>query len=116
MQRLGLACSISSWMTRACVRAMSHSSALHGREFSVPVPWGRLSGREWGDPSSGTPWIALHGWLDNCGSFDALAPRFPAGHRLLCVDMPGHGLSSHNPKGQLLASKGAFSSFKMLKD
>jgi hypothetical protein len=32
-------------------------------------------GQEWGD-SNGEPWIALHGWLDNCGSFQTLAPFF----------------------------------------
>ena len=53
---------------------------LKGREVSIPVPWGVIAGREWGSPA-GLPWIALHGWLDNAGTFDTLAPLFPAQHR-----------------------------------
>ena len=58
---------------------------------------------------------ALHGWLDNAGTFEPLVPHFPKGHRwvekslrkktpiikfrLLCIDLPGHGMSSHIPPG-----------------
>merc|ERR1711872_645756 len=59
-----------------------------------------LSGREWGHPT-GQPWISLHGWLDNAGTFDTLAPLFPPKHRLLCLDYPGHGYSSPLPPGQI---------------
>ena len=51
-----------------------------------------------------TPWIVLHGWLDNAGSFDTLAPLFLTSHphnSLLCIDFPGHGFSSHIPPGQM---------------
>ena len=70
-------------------------------EFRVPVPWGVIAGQEWGDASSEKPvWIVLHGWLENSGSFNGLAPHFrKRGHRLLCIDLPGHGLSSHYPSG-----------------
>ena len=49
--------------------------------------------QEWGEElssSSKPPWIVLHGWLDNSGSFNGLAPLFrERGHRLLCIDLPG---------------------------
>eukprot|EP00095_Tigriopus_kingsejongensis_P008474 maker-scaffold18_size714446-snap-gene-4.12 protein:Tk08474 transcript:maker-scaffold18_size714446-snap-gene-4.12-mRNA-1 annotation:"probable serine hydrolase" len=77
---------------------MASTTPLEGNAFEIPVPWGMMGGKEWGQPD-GHPWIVLHGWLDNCGSFDTLAPLFPPGHRLLCLDMPGHGLSSHGPPG-----------------
>ena len=41
----------------------------------------------------------MHGWLDNCGSFDRLLPYFPKTKRVICIDIPGHGLSSHYPPG-----------------
>ena len=69
------------------------------KEIKVPVPWGHIRGKEWGN-SAGEPWIALHGWLDNCGSFDQLIPFFPPEtHRIIAIDLPGHGFSSHFPSG-----------------
>ena len=62
----------------------------------------QIPGKEWGDPN-GHPWVCLHGWLDNCGTFDTLAPIFPKGNRLICYDIPGHGYSSHIPKGEEFA-------------
>lgn len=79
---------------------MSSEARLAGREVSIPVPWGVIAGKEWGDPN-GVPWLGLHGWMDNAGTFDPLAPMFPEGHRLVCIDYPGHGYSSHLPKGSL---------------
>ena len=44
--------------------------------------------------------LALHGWLDNCESFHHLAPLMAAaGHHVVAVDLPGHGLSDHLPRG-----------------
>lgn len=50
-----------------------------------------LAGREWGRPDE-LPVLAAHGWLDNAGSFDLLAPFLP-GCRLLALDAAGHGQS-----------------------
>ena len=45
-------------------------------------------------PVDGTPVLALHGWLDNAASFNALATFLPNA-RLVALDMPGHGFSDH---------------------
>ena len=75
-------------------------------EVSVEMPMGRLRGKIWGSASSsncsGTI-LAIHGWLDNCGSFAPLAPRLlpllREDTRLIALDMPGHGLSERLPPG-----------------
>jgi pimeloyl-ACP methyl ester carboxylesterase len=61
------------------------------RRFEVPGL--TLAAREWGEPG-GLPVIALHGWLDNAGSFDLLAPLLEGTH-LIALDCAGHGHSGH---------------------
>ncbi len=62
------------------------------RQFTVDGM--TICAKQWGD--SGMPAIALHGWLDNAASFDALARTLPE-LQLLALDMAGHGLSDHKP-------------------
>ena len=82
-------------------------------EVSIPVPWGAIAGKHWrgreddakhpGQPGQ-HQWLVLHGLLDNAGSFDGLAPLLTSAlprHSFLCLDYPGHGLSSHLPPGQM---------------
>jgi pimeloyl-ACP methyl ester carboxylesterase len=59
------------------------------REFELPGL--RLAAQEWGAENE-LPAIAAHGWLDNAGSFDLLAPLLP-GWRIVAVDLAGHGRS-----------------------
>lgn len=61
------------------------------REFSLPGF--ALAAREWGEPGR-MPVLAIHGWLDNAGSFDLLAPLLGGCH-LLALDCAGHGKSGH---------------------
>lgn len=69
-------------------------------EIEIPVPWGHVAGRWWG-PRDKQPIIAIHGWQDNAGTWDNLVPLLPVNTAVLCIDLPGHGLSSHYPKGML---------------
>uniref|UniRef100_F6S021 AB hydrolase-1 domain-containing protein n=1 Tax=Ciona intestinalis TaxID=7719 RepID=F6S021_CIOIN len=64
------------------------------KEIAIPVPWGILAGKTFGD-STKPAVLCLHGWLDNCNSFDKLIPLLPKDKFYVCVDLPGHGLSSH---------------------
>lgn len=59
-----------------------------------------FSGKWWG-PKDCQPVIAIHGWQDNAGSFDKLAPLITKrNYSILAIDLPGHGLSSKYHKGQ----------------
>lgn len=46
------------------------------------------------------PVLMLHGWLDNCLTFDRLAPALAASRDVYGIDMAGHGHSGHRPSGQ----------------
>ncbi|TMW45440.1 hypothetical protein DOY81_009484, partial [Sarcophaga bullata] len=65
-------------------------------EVCIKVPWGQICGRWYGDQLE-RPILALHGWLDSCGTFAILAPLIAPYRSILCIDLPGHGHSSHLP-------------------
>ncbi|KAF7265846.1 putative serine hydrolase [Rhynchophorus ferrugineus] len=79
--------------------AASNRGNCDYEEINIPVPWGHIAGKWWGSREV-QPIIALHGWQDNSGTFDKVAPLLKNwGHSLLCIDLPGHGFSSHLPPG-----------------
>ncbi|XP_017472010.1 PREDICTED: probable serine hydrolase [Rhagoletis zephyria] len=83
---------------------MTHEKKLEFTEITIPVPWGHISGRWYGDHTV-RPLLALHGWLDNCGSFAKLAPLLiQTIGSVLCIDLPGHGYSTHLPPGTVYHS------------
>jgi pimeloyl-ACP methyl ester carboxylesterase len=64
--------------------------------IELELPDARIAGLAWG-PLEGRPMLAIHGWLDNAASFTELAPRLAdaLGMRVVAIDLPGHGMSSH---------------------
>jgi len=70
------------------------TTAQTTRERQFDIDGLCIHAREWGE--SGVPVIALHGWLDNAASFDALA-EYLGGYHVLALDLPGHGLSDNKP-------------------
>lgn len=69
-------------------------------EIKINVPWGHIACKWWG-PKSVRPILCIHGWQDNCGSFDPLIIRLPDHLSYLAIDLPGHGLSSRIPDGMI---------------
>lgn len=59
------------------------------RRFQLPGL--RLAAQTWGE-QGGRRVLASHGWLDNAGSFDLLAPLLP-GCEIVALDAAGHGCS-----------------------
>lgn len=57
-----------------------------------------LTAQIWGKADA-PPLLALHGWLDNAGSFAFLARRLAEQFRFIALELPGHGHSSHLPAG-----------------
>ncbi|KAF5299411.1 hypothetical protein FQA39_LY11557 [Lamprigera yunnana] len=59
-----------------------------------------MNGKWWGSKEV-QPILALHGWQDNAGTFDTLAPLLKEQNiSILAIDLPGHGFSTHYSKGQ----------------
>ncbi|XP_018326123.1 probable serine hydrolase [Agrilus planipennis] len=67
-------------------------------EIQIPVPWGHIAGKWWGSKDK-RPILCIHGWQDNCGTFDPLVQHLPSCVPFLTIDLPGHGLSSQIPSG-----------------
>lgn len=67
-------------------------------EIYIDLSYGRIRGKWWGSKQK-RPILLLHGWQDNAGSFDTLIPLLPPEFDYLAIDWPGHGFSSHLPKG-----------------
>ena len=67
-------------------------------ERSIALPQLTLRAQVWGS-NDAPPLLALHGWLDNAGSFARLAPLLAARFRVIVLELPGHGHSDHLAAG-----------------
>ena len=74
------------------------STTETARERRITLPTLTLAARTWGDEAA-PPLLALHGWLDNAGSYDRLAPLLATRYHVIALDLPGHGHSDHLPDG-----------------
>lgn len=100
-------------------RRMSSDSLLKDpiqSEVHIPVPWGHIAGKRWGNPE-GKPVLCLHGWLDNSCSFDPLAPLLPNDKfDFVALDFNGHGFSSHYPPGMTYRFSDSFTVVRNVKE
>lgn len=67
-------------------------------EFDITLARATIAAKRWGDAAR-PPLLALHGWLDNAASFDALAPLLAQRWQVVAIDLRGHGRSSHIADG-----------------
>jgi len=71
-------------------------------DIKLSVPWGHVAARTYGS-SIGEPVLIVHGRLDNSGSFTRLMKYLPKElFYYVCIDLPGHGWSSHFPPWMIL--------------
>ncbi len=70
---------------------------MSATEIELRTPTLTLAARRW-HAGAPTRVLALHGWLDNAASFDALAPLLPDCD-IVALDLPGHGRSAHRAPG-----------------
>ena len=67
-------------------------------ERHIALPHLELAAQVWGDDAA-SPLLALHGWLDNAGSYALLAPLLAHRFRVIALDLPGHGHADHLAPG-----------------
>lgn len=82
--------------------------------MKIKVPWGHISGKWWG-PQNVRPILALHGREQNAGSFDCIIPLLPDHLSYLAIDLPGHGLSSPIPLGQVYSTENYLYVFRLIR-
>lgn len=80
----------------AAILSRYHPAMIDPIQRHVTTPFGKLSSLQWGHHDA-PPLLALHGWLDNAASFSRVAPLLATGHRVVALDLPGHGRSEHAP-------------------
>lgn len=75
------------------------------KEITFNTPIGIIAGQEWGNPNGENKVICIHGWLDNCASFQPLIPYIldyknnADTYHIIAFDQSGVGLSCHRPVG-----------------
>lgn len=72
-------------------------------EIKLIVPWGHVAARTYGS-RAGEPVLMVHGREDNAGTFTRLMKYLPMeSFYYVCIDLPGHGWSSHFPSWMTLS-------------
>lgn len=71
------------------------------RRFELPQYFARIDGvrTAFADAGEGKALIFLHGLAGNVTHWVNVAPRFVGSHRVIAIDMPGHGETDSLPRG-----------------
>ncbi|KAL2728804.1 hypothetical protein V1478_006436 [Vespula squamosa] len=67
-------------------------------ELKLSMPWGHIAAKAWG-LSTDRRILAVHGISDNAGTFNRIINYLPENCYIVCIDLPGHGFSSHFSSG-----------------
>jgi pimeloyl-ACP methyl ester carboxylesterase len=79
-------------------------SGIQGSVDAAGTAWPTLT---WGRPTD-PPLLLVHGVTSNAGIWWRVGPALASGgRRVVAVDMPGHGRSSHSPRSPLFADTAA---------
>lgn len=70
---------------------------MNPKELTFNIGGITLAAQAWGEEHNPRI-LALHGWLDNAGSFEALAKLLTDRFYIVALDLPGHGLSDHTTR------------------
>jgi pimeloyl-ACP methyl ester carboxylesterase len=71
----------------------------------VDLPGFRLAYREWRPPEATRTVVLIHGITGSSLSWIRVAPRLARHHRVLAVDLKGHGNSDQPPSGHRIADQ-----------
>ncbi|RWS25305.1 serine hydrolase-like protein [Leptotrombidium deliense] len=79
---------------------LRHCHSVISKEIKIPTPYGHIAAKEFGD-RSGHQILAIHGFMDNCATFDTLIPNIidKMNVHVIAMDEPGGGHSSKLPIG-----------------
>ncbi|XP_050422243.1 serine hydrolase-like protein isoform X3 [Adelges cooleyi] len=88
---------------------------MNTQEILIPVPWGHISAKMYGNHCNSAV-LCVHGIQDNCDTFSTLLPLLPKEYYYVCIDLPGHGHSSHFPQFVPLEFTNYLSAIKLVKD
>lgn len=69
---------------------------MNSEEYQIKINQMQIAIKHWHRQPAAPTILALHGWLDNVASFDALAFLLTE-FNVVCIDLPGHGYSGHRP-------------------
>jgi pimeloyl-ACP methyl ester carboxylesterase len=89
------------WWPKRCVAGGAETAVTvttSPQSFVLPLPFGHVAALRHGREGA-IPVLALHGWLDNAASFEALAGQLGQAVDLVAIDLPGHGHSDWLAEG-----------------
>ncbi|XP_036796238.1 serine hydrolase-like protein isoform X2 [Oncorhynchus mykiss] len=79
---------------RHLMTSATMKQAVIALQCQSSVPWGEIRGKVWG-PDNGRPILCLHGWADNCGTFNTLIPLLPKALQWKRFSIIGHSMGGN---------------------